>query len=170
MSEESKEVEKVEEQAAGEIATYLTEKKFKVESLGNNASGFEMIAVDANDLVAIVKDLKRAKKMTLLNYLTSVEVKDGYQTVNHLEDPYTGAAVVVKVTVDKANPSIPSLTDVFATANWFEREAYDMLGINFEGHPNLTRILNPEDWEGFPLRRDYIGPVDELNQPLTLNR
>jgi NADH:ubiquinone oxidoreductase subunit C len=171
MSEDKKEeVEQVEAQAIGPVAEYLIGKKFKVQALGNNNSGVEMIGVEANDLVAIAKDLKRSKKMTLLNYLTSIEVKEGYQTVNQLENTETLDAVVLKVTVSKDNPIIPSLADIFGTANWFEREAYDMMGINFEGHPNLTRILNPDDWEGYPLRRDYIGPVDELNQPIALNR
>ena len=169
MSEEKNEaVEQETPQPVGEIAEYLVGKKMKVQALGNNASGTEMIAIDANDLVAIAKDLKRAKKMTLLNYLTAVEVKDGYQTVMQLEDPSSQAAVVIKVTVAKDNATIPSLTAVFETANWYEREAYDMLGINFEGHPNMTRILNPEEWEGHPLRRDYVGPADELNRPVSL--
>lgn len=177
MSEEAKkeptqneELEQVEAEAIGPIAEYLIGKKFKVQALGSNNSEVEMIGVEANDLLAIAKDLKRSKKMTLLNFLTSVEVKDGYQTVNQLESPDTLESVCLKVTVAKDSPSIPSLTPVFPTADWFEREAFDMLGINFDGHPNLTRILNPDDWEGYPLRRDYIGPCDELNQPLSLSK
>lgn len=169
MSEDKKEVEEVVEvKPVGEITQYLMDKKFKVKALGENASGFEMVSVDANDLVAIAKDLKRSKKMSLLNFLTAVEVKEGYQTVYQLEETETGKAVSLKVTVAKDSATIPSLTDVYPTANWFEREAYDMLGINYEGHPNLVRILNPDDWEGYPLRRDYIGPCDELNQPISL--
>jgi NADH-quinone oxidoreductase subunit C len=151
-----------------EFVKYLTDKKFNVESLGENASGFEMILVDKNDLLAITKDLIRSKKMTLLNYLTAVEVKDAYQAIYHLEDPNTHSSVVLKVNTDKNSPSIPSLTSVFPTANWLEREAFDMLGIIFEDHPNLVRILNPDNWQGYPLRRDYIGPIDELNQPVSL--
>lgn len=170
MSEEKKENVEQEAPSFGEVGQYLVDKKFKVGSLAMNASGTEMLSVDANDLIAISKDLKRSKKMSLLNYLTALEVKIGYQVVYQLEDPSSGLAVVLKVTVDKTNPSIPSLTEVFPTANWFEREAFDMIGINFEGHPNLTRILNPDKWEGYPLRRDYVGPVDELNQPISLSK
>ena len=52
-------------------------------------------------------------------------------------------------------PEFKSITSVYRTADWHEREAYDLLGIFFEGHPDLRRILLPDDWEGFPLRKDY---------------
>ena len=55
----------------------------------------------------------------------------------------------------KNNESIPSVESIWKTADWHEREAYDMMGIEFSNHPNLTRILLPEDWEGFPLKKDY---------------
>ncbi|HEX6682485.1 MAG TPA: NADH-quinone oxidoreductase subunit C [Candidatus Limnocylindrales bacterium] len=62
------------------------------------------------------------------------------------------------VAVDK--PSLPSVTAVYPTADWQERETYDMFGVVFEGHPNLTRILMPDDWEGYPQRKDYpLGGV-----------
>jgi NADH:ubiquinone oxidoreductase subunit C len=57
-------------------------------------------------------------------------------------------------------PTIPSIADLWPTANWMEREAFDMFGIVFEGHPDLTRILMPDEWEGWPLRKDYgVGKV-----------
>jgi NADH-quinone oxidoreductase subunit C len=61
----------------------------------------------------------------------------------------------LKVAVSKATPKVPSLCSLWAGANWHEREAYDLLGIEFEGHPDLRRILLPGDWEGHPLRKDY---------------
>lgn len=154
----------------GEIGKYLEEKKIKAKALGNNASGTEMIELETTDWVQVCKELKRAKKMNFLNYMTALEVKAGYQVIVQLENLETMEYVVLKTTAPKSNPTIPSLTEVFPNANWFEREAYDMVGIDFEGHPNLTRILNPEEWEGYPLRKDYIGPVDELNRPLSFKQ
>lgn len=64
----------------------------------------------------------------------------------------------VAVTVD--HPYVPSVTSVYPTADWQERETYDMFGVVFEGHPNLTRILMPDDWDGHPQRKDYpLGGV-----------
>jgi NADH-quinone oxidoreductase subunit C len=58
------------------------------------------------------------------------------------------------------NPRVPSVTSVYPTADWQERETYDMFGVIFEGHPNLTRILMPDDWDGYPQRKDYpLGGV-----------
>ena len=62
--------------------------------------------------------------------------------------------------VTAEDPHLPSVTTVYPTADWQEREAYDMFGIVYDGHPNLTRILMPDDWEGFPQRKDYpLGGV-----------
>ena len=63
--------------------------------------------------------------------------------------------LTVKVTLNRQEPKIPSVEPIWKTADWQEREAYDMYGIIFEGHPDLRRILMPADWNGYPLRKDY---------------
>jgi NADH-quinone oxidoreductase subunit C len=67
----------------------------------------------------------------------------------------SAARLRLKVRVDGRNPRLPTLSNVWAAANWAERESYDLYGIEFDGHPDLRRILLPDDWEGFPMRKDY---------------
>ena len=66
----------------------------------------------------------------------------------------------VRIEVDREDPHIPSVAAVWPTAEWHEREAYDLLGIVFDDHPDLRRILCPEDWEGHALRKDYEFPLE----------
>jgi len=72
----------------------------------------------------------------------------------------------VRTFLDGETPEIESVHDLFPPANWDERETYDMFGINFRGHPNLTRILMPDDWVGYPLRRDFPvgGEIVEFSE------
>ena len=67
-------------------------------------------------------------------------------------------SIAIKVFTPRDTPSIPSVTDLWSAADWHEREAFDMFGIDFPGHPDLRRILCADDWEGFPLRKDYQFP------------
>ncbi|MBD3334297.1 MAG: NADH-quinone oxidoreductase subunit C [Candidatus Eisenbacteria bacterium] len=80
------------------------------------------------------------------------------QVVYHLHSQEHGHKTVLKVSVPRENPRVPSVTPVYRFANWQERETFDLLGIIFEGHPDLRRILLPFDWEGHPLRKDYVAP------------
>ncbi len=64
-------------------------------------------------------------------------------------------AITLKVVLPREKPEVPTLSHIWGTANWHEREAYDLLGILFTGHPDLRRILLPVDWEGHPLQKDY---------------
>lgn len=82
--------------------------------------------------------------MEVVYYPWNMERKEGY---------------CVKVRADREAPSVASVTPIWETANWNEREIYDLLGIDFPGHPDLRRIMMPDDWEGHPLRKDYV-PLD----------
>ena len=73
----------------------------------------------------------------------------------------------VRVVTDRDQPLIPSVAHVWPTANWHEREAYDLMGIRFSDHPDLRRILCPDDWEGHPLRKDYEYPLEYHGIPGT---
>lgn len=80
--------------------------------------------------------------------------------VYHLTSMTYRRRVRLEVAVTADDPRVPSVTQVYPTADWQERETYDFFGVIFEGHPNLTRILMPDDWEGFPQRKDYpLGGV-----------
>jgi NADH-quinone oxidoreductase subunit C len=74
----------------------------------------------------------------------------------HLNASEKGYKLAVKVKVPEDNPIIASVESIWKTADWHEREAFDMFGIQFEGHPDMRRILCPDDWIGFPLRKDYV--------------
>lgn len=80
------------------------------------------------------------------------------QVVYHLHSIERGHRIVLKADMPRDEPRVPSVESVWKFANWHEREAYDLLGIVFEGHPDLRRILLPFDWEGHPLRKDYVYP------------
>lgn len=78
-----------------------------------------------------------------------------------------GHEFAVKVFTDRADPIIPSVADLWPTANWHEREAFDLFGIHFPGHPDLRRILLPEDWPGHPLLKDYVFPREYHGIPMS---
>jgi len=73
----------------------------------------------------------------------------------------------VRIEVDRNTPVIPSAADIWPAADWHEREAYDLMGVTFTGHPDLRRILCPDDWEGHPLRKDYEFPLEYHGIPGT---
>jgi len=77
------------------------------------------------------------------------------EVIYHLYSIPFNVSLALKVTLNRDNPEVESLCSIWKSANWLERETYDMLGIRFINHPDLRRLLMPADWEGFPLRKDY---------------
>ena len=78
-----------------------------------------------------------------------------FEVVYHLYSTKHLTRIRLKVRLEEDDPQVESVTALWPTADWHERETYDMFGIRFSNHPDLRRILLPEDWEGFPLRKDY---------------
>ncbi|MGO9640545.1 MAG: NADH-quinone oxidoreductase subunit C [Candidatus Acidiferrales bacterium] len=94
----------------------------------------------------------------LLSDITGVDrfpVEPRFELNYHLVSITHGVRVRLRVRVPGDNPVAESVTPVWPTANWHEREIFDLFGVRFEGHPDLRRILLPDNWEGYPLRKDY---------------
>lgn len=94
-------------------------------------------------------------RFNFLCCLTGVDYKEHMEVVYNFHSLDLDHYLCLKVKMARSNPKIISTQPVWNTADWHEREAYDLLGIEFEGHPNLSRILLEDDWEGHPLRKDY---------------
>lgn len=90
-----------------------------------------------------------------------------FQVVYHLYSYPHRHSFVLKVDVPRDNPIVPSVTAVWPTANWQEREQYDLLGILFSDHPDLRRLLMPDDWDGHPMRKDWKEPTEYRGMPTT---
>lgn len=119
--------------------------------------GQTVVNVPAAEIVSVITFLK-SQGFRMLVDLTAVDFLkrdprfDVVYVLYHLEEH---AWLRLRVQVGGEDPEIPSISHVFKAANWAERECFDMFGIRFRGHPNLTRILMPDDWQGHPLRKDY---------------
>jgi NADH-quinone oxidoreductase subunit C len=98
---------------------------------------------------------------TFLSDITAVDkfpLEPRFELNYHLLSLERRERIRLKVRVPGSDAVVPSVTPIWPAANWHEREAFDLMGVRFEGHPDLTRILMPDDWEGYPLRKDY--PVE----------
>ena len=95
-----------------------------------------------------------------LRNLTAIDWKDRLETVYHLCSTPTMTTIVVKCELNRAEPAVASATRFWPGANWLEREVFDLFGIKFAGHPDLRRIMLPEEWRGHPLLKDYVMPED----------
>jgi NADH-quinone oxidoreductase subunit C len=93
--------------------------------------------------------------ITCVDYLAYRDAKDRFGLVYLLASTLTNDRVTVRTFVNEPNLSVPTATALWEGANWLEREVYDMFGIEFAGHPDLRRILMPEEFTAFPLRKDY---------------
>lgn len=118
------------------------------------------LVIHADDLTAVANNLQQ-NPSCYFDQLTCVTGVDNGPQANTMEVIYHlysipfNQSLAVKVVLDRANPVVESVVAVWQSANWLEREVFDMYGIQFNNHPDLRRILMPADWQGFPLRKDY---------------
>jgi len=134
--------------------------------------GDHTVVIDPGKLVEVIAFLRDepAFDFDMLMDLCGVDYlprRPRFEVVYHLYSTTHNHRVRVKVQLDGPEPEVDSITSLYKVANWFEREAWDMFGITFAGHPDLRRILMYEQFEGHPLRRDY--PFDK-RQPIVKAR
>lgn len=129
--------------------------------------GLLTIAVEVDSLIAVLAFLKDQEELRF-NYLTDItavhypnQAKE-FVVVYHLYNMFQNVRIRIKAAVSKENPKVPSATILWKGANWMERETYDFYGIQFEGHPDLRRILNMDELEVFPMRKEY--PLEDPNR------
>jgi NADH-quinone oxidoreductase subunit C len=99
-------------------------------------------------------------RFDFLRLISAVDWTDRLSSTYHLYSYEHHHGVTLRVDLLRAAPRVGSVADVWPAADWHEREAYDMMGIVYEGHPALKRILLPDDWAGYPLRKDYKAPEE----------
>jgi NADH-quinone oxidoreductase subunit C len=147
------------------------------------ARGEVTVVVDRSELVDTLVRLRDQPDLSF-RFLSSVTATDHpgkdprFWVIYELRSVEHAHRLRVKVGVPAEDPRAPSVTAMFPTADWHEREIYDLFGVVFDGHPDLDRILLPDDWEGYPLRKDeelggvgtqyhgaFIPPVDERTTP-----
>lgn len=122
----------------------------------SNDEFFAYMTVSAAQLTQLMHTLLNDWGMNYLANLSAVDYDSEFEVVYHLYAiPDNGRKIAIKVRVPRHNPELPSLVSIFPTADWQEREAFDLMGIHFSGHPNLVRILLPDDFNGHPLRKDF---------------
>ncbi len=140
------------------ISSWIPELEFTEEG-----SQFLNISVKPEQLHQLLSQLK-SNAETSFDYLfclTGIDYEKALGVIYHLESTTHRHIIVVKVqTEDRENPTFDSVWDIWRTAEFHEREVFDFFGIKFNNHPNLKRLFLTDEWEGFPLRKDY---VDDIN-------
>jgi NADH-quinone oxidoreductase subunit C len=120
--------------------------------------------VPPEELRAFVRQLRSDPdlEMDYLFCLTCVDWKTHFTMVYHFSSTLYRHNIVVKVKIDRSNPEIETVSDIWRTAEMLEREVYDLFGVKFLHHPDLRRLIMPDDWQGWPLRKDFEDPVNMI--------
>ena len=122
-------------------------------------AGEHILHVKGQDILKVLTELKD-DGFNFLADLTAIDNLtlggfDRFAVSYHLLSHKTAERATVKAYISEEKPSLPSVESLWKTSDWQEREVFDLYGIRFEGHPNLIRIMNPDDFDGYPLRKDY---------------
>jgi NADH-quinone oxidoreductase subunit C len=123
-----------------------------------HSHGMHTVTIDVKSIYAAIAYLKDDLGYTFLTDLCGIHYPDSnlqFGVIYHLHNFNLNERIRIKTFVSGENPHVPTLTPLFAGANWMERETFDFYGILFDGHPNLKRILNVEYLDYFPLRKEY---------------
>ena len=120
--------------------------------------GWVTVKIDPSDWRLCCEKAASELHIDYLASLTAVDYTEEFEVIVHLQSLSKGHKLVLKCRTNRDTPSLPTVHDIWAAANWHERETHEMFGIDFPGHPELIPLLLPEDWEGHPLRKDYVEP------------
>ena len=116
------------------------------------------LEIAAARIAGVCRFLKDEQQFVRLSTVTGVDrypAEPRFEVVYHLHSLTRNLRLRLKVRLAGDSPEVDSVTSVWRSANWYERETFDLFGVRFRNHPDLTRIMLPEDWEGHPLRKDY---------------
>jgi len=156
----------------GDVSRWLTSQGLEHTVLDPDHLGTEVIESKPENLKIIVTSLKKngfdylqcqggydeGPGQRLVCFYNLISINDCINNPSSLTNT-TSREVRIKVFLDRSGPlNVPSLYGIYRGSDWQERETYDMFGINFIGHPHPKRLLMPEDWKGWPLRKDYVQP------------
>jgi len=125
------------------------------------------LEVEREHLVAVCRFLRDQLGFDLLSCISGVDMLDHLETVYHMRSIARGQVIQLKVRLDNQKPEVDSVTSVWSTANWLERETYDMFGIRFAGHPDLRRMMLDDDFEGYPLLKSFHQVPLTVKPPAT---
>lgn len=145
----------------GEILAQLRA-QFGEKLVGSNVVSPRVVKViiDRSDLVRVCSFLREALAFEHLTCISAVDWKDHFESVYHLSNYYNGCMVQINARIPYDDPRIDSVVSIWNAANYHEREAWDLMGIVYDGHPNLERILLPADFKFHPLRKEFPQEVD----------
>jgi NADH-quinone oxidoreductase subunit C len=132
-----------------------------VKGLWSEFRNQQRLVIEASDLMQVLRCLKaeahfdQLTDLTVVDHLEMEDAEHRFEVVYCLLDTESGQRLIVKTFLDEPDLTLPSATSLWFGADWLEREAYDMFGIEFAGHPNFKRLLLPQEFTSFPLRKDY---------------